>query len=490
MEAVSAASAVSVTSAAYLFYLSIQPIPLKEKMEAFELLLYLLAAPTLFYGFRPLIKAIYAVYSFFHLPLNKHSPISQKIKDERGKILFPQPYPHPYPNGWYNVVNSHDLVKGQVKGIEYFGEKLVVFRQEDGKAAVLNAICPHLGANMAVGGKVIGGCIQCPFHNWQFDGQSGKCTKIPYCCKEMTTQGKVEESTHKCKMPTGASAKVWHSEEVNYAVYVWFHSEGAPPSWRIPIMVPTDSEGKELPLVYHGKHTFDTACHIQEITENGVDYAHFDTLHAKFSMYDLISFGQGWNPISWQPRDIKSKLKAKAANVNSIKDAKVSPNSVTTSTGGKITDLEDLVDESKVEVVDEKHIVDIEVESWLIAFNRFQFGKARAKAQMVGMGNVFINLILPFGGQLTVIQSIVAVAPNLQLITLSLYASPRVPKFVSKLFMAFTDTSLSKDIKIWNEKTLLVKPLLVKNDGPIGQFRRWAKQFYSKNVFIEAEKDE
>ncbi len=58
-----------------------------------------------------------------------------------------------------------------------------MFRGQDGKAYVVDAYCPHLGANLAVGGRVVGGCIECPFHGWQFRGADGKCVKIPYADK-------------------------------------------------------------------------------------------------------------------------------------------------------------------------------------------------------------------------------------------------------------------------------------------------------------------
>lgn len=63
------------------------------------------------------------------------------------------------------------------------GEQVAVFRGRDGKAHVVDAYCPHLGANLAVGGRVVGNCIECPFHGWQFNGEDGKCVRIPYAEK-------------------------------------------------------------------------------------------------------------------------------------------------------------------------------------------------------------------------------------------------------------------------------------------------------------------
>jgi cholesterol 7-dehydrogenase len=60
------------------------------------------------------------------------------------------------------------------------GEQLVVFRDEKGEAHILDAYCPHMGANLGVGGRVVGDCIECPFHGWKFRGYDGKCTEVPY----------------------------------------------------------------------------------------------------------------------------------------------------------------------------------------------------------------------------------------------------------------------------------------------------------------------
>lgn len=64
--------------------------------------------------------------------------------------------------------------------LPFTGIQIALFRDENGDAHAIDAYCPHLGANFAVGGKVKGDCIECPFHGWQFRGSDGKCTKIPY----------------------------------------------------------------------------------------------------------------------------------------------------------------------------------------------------------------------------------------------------------------------------------------------------------------------
>ena len=62
--------------------------------------------------------------------------------------------PPPYPNGWFGLVVSKDLKVGESTSVNALGQNFAVFRDEEGKAHVLDAYCAHLGANLAIGGKV------------------------------------------------------------------------------------------------------------------------------------------------------------------------------------------------------------------------------------------------------------------------------------------------------------------------------------------------
>jgi cholesterol 7-dehydrogenase len=88
-----------------------------------------------------------------------------------------------YPNGWIPVLESRNLLKSEIKSIITLGHELVVFRGNSGKVHVMDAFCPHLGANLGVGGKVVNDCgqdcIRCPFHGWTFRGKDGSCNKVP-----------------------------------------------------------------------------------------------------------------------------------------------------------------------------------------------------------------------------------------------------------------------------------------------------------------------
>ena len=62
-----------------------------------------------------------------------------------------------------------------------------MFRDDNGVPHVLDAYCPHLGADLGAGGQVVGECLQCPFHGWEFRGSDGQCVKIPYANKSALT---------------------------------------------------------------------------------------------------------------------------------------------------------------------------------------------------------------------------------------------------------------------------------------------------------------
>ena len=68
----------------------------------------------------------------------------------------------------------------------FLGEHFVVFRTEKGVASVLDAYCPHLGAHLGIGSRVVGDCIECPFHGWKFRGEDGQCMAIPYSAGKST----------------------------------------------------------------------------------------------------------------------------------------------------------------------------------------------------------------------------------------------------------------------------------------------------------------
>jgi phenylpropionate dioxygenase-like ring-hydroxylating dioxygenase large terminal subunit len=80
-------------------------------------------------------------------------------------------------NQWYVVLDSKEVKAGKPVGVTRLGEKLVFWRSSAGQVNCIHDLCPHLGADLSQG-KVIGNCLACPFHGFEFN-QDGQCVYLP-----------------------------------------------------------------------------------------------------------------------------------------------------------------------------------------------------------------------------------------------------------------------------------------------------------------------
>jgi nitrite reductase/ring-hydroxylating ferredoxin subunit len=167
------------------------------------------------------------------------------------------------PSSWYCLGLSRDLAAGQVWRRTLAGQELVVFRTATGQLASLGAYCPHLGADLGVGGKVEGETIRCPFHGFCF-GADGSCTSTPY--------GK--------RVPPAAKAKTIVVQEKHGLVFGWHGAAGEPPSFDI------DDVGMDNWTDWR-EHVFELRGHPQEIAENSVDFGHFGEIHGYQDVKEL-----------------------------------------------------------------------------------------------------------------------------------------------------------------------------------------------------------
>jgi nitrite reductase/ring-hydroxylating ferredoxin subunit len=170
-------------------------------------------------------------------------------------------YPFPVPNGWFIVAESSSLEAGEVRALYYFGRDLVLYRTEQGDARVMDAHCTHLGAHIAVGGRVEGECIRCPFHGWKFDGASGRCAEIPY--GDMTT------------IPSKAHNRSYPTLERNHMIWAWHHAKGGEPFYDVPEVSEFDDDMWSPILV----REFEIRVSAQDMAENNVDFSHFQFVH-------------------------------------------------------------------------------------------------------------------------------------------------------------------------------------------------------------------
>ncbi|XP_029469917.1 cholesterol 7-desaturase-like isoform X3 [Rhinatrema bivittatum] len=332
--------------------------------------------------------------------------------------------PPVYPNGWYQLLDAHLLRREEVKNISVLGEQVALYRTWEGQVYVVDAYCPHLGANLAVGGRVIGNCIECPFHGWQFSGEDGKCTRIPYAEK----------------VPEFAKIKTWPSCEINGMICIWYHCDGLEPTWSIP----EQEEITSKEWVYRGRTEHYVNAHIEEIPENAADIAHLSHLHApgivsgvdlRYTNSKLWEFVKHTWKVQWHPEP--------------------EPN---------------------------KHCSQMLLEHALTLFGKHcALLDVHVVARQVGPGLVFLTFKHAFFGSGVIVHCVTPVEPLLQRVSHSIYYQANMITLIPKFILWAECMQFERDVMIWNNKKYISKPLLIKEDSAIQRHRRWYTQFYSEN---------
>ena len=170
---------------------------------------------------------------------------------------------------WYIAMPSKALKK-DLKEIELFGKSLMAWRDSQGTPIIMERYCAHLGANLAVG-KIVDGCVQCPFHHWQYD-RTGQCVHIP-------------DVNH---IPSHARQTTYNIIEKYGYIWIWYGSKQ--PLFPLPEFVPAGDWRQDYMF---WRLEFKTKTTSRQILENMYDYYHLVAVHGmrlngtvKFTMLD------------------------------------------------------------------------------------------------------------------------------------------------------------------------------------------------------------
>ena len=180
----------------------------------------------------------------------------------------------PFPVGWFPLGAAAELRAGDVRPVRRHGRNLVLWRDEDGAAHLLDAYCVHLGAHLGYGGRVTGNTLRCPFHAWRYDGD-GRCTEIPYSDRSLAN------------LP---AVRGYPVRERSGQLMAWISPDDSGPRWELPELPQLADPG--WTSVFETR-TWEVPTYWREIAENGIDLTHFHYLHGVEGISELVSSSAG-----------------------------------------------------------------------------------------------------------------------------------------------------------------------------------------------------
>ncbi len=161
---------------------------------------------------------------------------------------------------WIPALHDWEVAErdGPPVRVQLLGEKLVAFRDSDGRLGVIDEFCAHRGVSLWFG-RNEGGGIRCPYHGWKYD-VSGQCTEVPSEPVESGFCAKIKLTAYPLVERGGV---------------IWAYM-GPPadqpslPEWEFATVAPEQS--------YTSKRLQE--CNYLQAMEGGIDSSHVSFLHS------------------------------------------------------------------------------------------------------------------------------------------------------------------------------------------------------------------
>ncbi len=304
----------------------------------------------------------------------------------------------PIPFGWFAVAMSGEIACGDIRTLRYFGTEFVMWRGQDGVLRAVDPHCPHLGAHLGVASTVNGNDLRCAYHHWSFNGNGG-VTDIPY-------SNVIPPQLKRACQPS------WPVSERDGVIFVWYHPRKAAPKWEVAGL-PVHPDGD---WVLYETYDWIINIHVQEITENGQDHAHFNAVHGVQGPPEGEFKMDGWV----RRNKVVAEMVTPRGPMTGIIDV------TATGPGQSITEFTDIT-----HVVHSQQTSPIDAETTHLRWQMYH-------------------------------------APGLSEGKMRVTAA-RIRDLVKQV---------NQDIPIWNNKIYRAQPLLVKGDGPMLAYRRAYQRFY------------
>ena len=80
---------------------------------------------------------------------------------------------------WWALARSEEVTGDKPLSVDIGDRPVVLWRDLKGQARALEDRCPHRRAPLSLGCIRKEGWIQCGYHGWSYDGETGRVREIP-----------------------------------------------------------------------------------------------------------------------------------------------------------------------------------------------------------------------------------------------------------------------------------------------------------------------
>lgn len=248
----------------------------------------------------------------------------------------------------------------------------------------------------------------------------GNCLRCPFHDWAFDAAGDCVEVPYAPKIPAKARLGVWQLLEQNGLVFVYFDKSGRSPTWEPPAL---EEEG----WTPNKSIRWEIRSHPQEVAENTVDCSHLRPVH----------------------HVLKTEVLEMEQNAHVMR---VLLHLVAT---GQVIGMPDEINDVHLDVT-------LRGLGWLVSETHVITSGMRTR-QRIHPTPIDEERIAIF-----------AVGNTKHMPDLDYTAE------IDEIFWQAFVLDFAKDFPIWENKSYLERPLLAGGDGPIGSYRRWARQFYSE----------
>ncbi len=230
------------------------------------------------------------------------------------------------------------------------------------------------------------------------------------------SEGRVVEVPGLDRTPR-AETTAWSVCERNGHIFVWHHADGIPPSY--PVIGYRSDEASWTPW---RTNTYRVRVHVQDLTENIIDRSHFSAVH------DMAPPERDHFEVRF---DGSAMVVDQSLKVTAVDVAGYEIQTTSTTCGPGIVAVE--VRQDPIEML--TYITQTPIDEELTEVNL-----------------CFSMKKLP---------------------------DDEATESISELNDRITNEQFAQDVAIWENKIYRPRPIITKLDGPVTQYRRWFRQFYS-----------